>query len=156
MLGARYFGRRYFGRRYFGTRPGVSLALRAVVVTGFTMTPAPICLTRPTVVDVSGLDDLQFSATLTEPDDTPIDTATVRVLLCAADTATLLAVGATVELTHDGAGAWSGTLDNADAATAITTLAMGQRFDILLEVEDCYMRRHYRARRVAVVDAAPE
>lgn len=105
----------------------------------------------PTYTDVSGLDDLAWSITLTDGSGTPITTGTVKVKLCAFDTASELDAAGVATLTHTTGGVWTGGLDAASVAQALAGLANGELFDVVVQVVGDLERRRARCRKVAVV-----
>lgn len=104
--------------------------------------------------EVSGLDDVFYDYTLEdESTGAPFTTGTVEVHLCVVGTVTLLhPTAAKQALTHQSAGRWTAVHDDAQIATAIASLAIGQQFDRVLVVPGIAARRRRRCVRVRVVD----
>jgi hypothetical protein len=111
-------------------------------------------MTDSSYTDVSGLDDIFYDVTLTDPSGTAITTGTVTMRLCTAGTTTALGglVAASQALTHQGAGRWTGTHDDTNVAAAIASLSVGQRFDRVLLVTGMAARKVATCRKVVVVD----
>lgn len=85
---------------------------------------------------ISGLDDLFYDVTITDVrTNTAVTTGTVTMRLCTANTTTALAGGtASVTLTHDTGGRWTGTHESSDVATALSGVSIGGAFCRVLEV----------------------
>lgn len=108
-------------------------------------------MTLPTE-EVSGLDDLFYDVTLTDASTgAPLTSGTVTMKLCTVGTTTALAAQASVSLTHQGAGRWTGTHQSGDVATSLTGLAFGQSFDRVLLVVNVGERLLARATKVAIL-----
>jgi hypothetical protein len=111
-----------------------------------------------TYEDISGLDDLFYDVTLTDASTgaalTAAQAPTVTMMLCRLGTTTPLAPTASQTLTFQSAGRWTGLHDDADVLAAIGTVAIGQRFDRVLQVGTLATRRMATCRRVAILDAA--
>jgi len=110
-----------------------------------------------TFEDVSGLDDLFYDVTLTDASTgaalTPAQAPTVTMMLCRLGTTTPLAPTASQTLTYQSAGRWTGLHDDADVLAALTAVAVGQRFDRVLQVGTLAVRRMATCRRVSILDA---
>jgi hypothetical protein len=71
--------------------------------------------------EISGLDDLAYTVTLTDRTGAPITTGTVTMSLCAFGTVTPLGglAASSQALAHTGAGVWAATHDLVNVAAAI-------------------------------------
>lgn len=111
-----------------------------------------------TLEEISGLDDLFYDVTLTDASTgtalTPALAPTVTMMLCRLGTTTPLSPTASQVLTFQSAGRWTGIHDDANVLAALSTIAVGHRFDRVLQVGTLAVRRMATCRRVAILDAA--
>lgn len=105
------------------------------------------------IESISGRDDLEYDVMVRDAAGAPVTTGSVLMVLCAYGTITPLIEGAnaSVPLTHQGAGRWTGTHDDAAVLQAISAVTVGSLFDRVVIVEGRGARRLARCRRVAVV-----
>jgi hypothetical protein len=107
---------------------------------------------------VSGYDDLFYDVSLTDESTgqalAPAAAGTVSVILCRINTTTPLGATATQNLTSQGSGRWTGLHDDTDVLAALTAgnVAIGQRFDVILQVGSLALRRLGSCQRVAIVN----
>lgn len=99
---------------------------------------------------ISGLDDLLYDVTLTDPvTGDPITEGIVQVKLCTVGTLTPLGVNSTVSLTHQGAGRWTGQHEAFYYSQDLP--AIGSLFDKVLVVAASADRLLARCRRVSIL-----
>lgn len=103
--------------------------------------------------EISGLDDLAYTVTLTDRTGAPITTGTVTMSLCAFGTVTPLGglAASSQVLAHTGAGVWAATHDLANVAAAIASVPVGALFVRCLTVAGQATRQLATCRRVRVV-----
>jgi hypothetical protein len=100
---------------------------------------------------VSGLDDLIYDVTLSDPVlGTLVTSGNVSVSLCQVGTTTPLGPESTVVLTHRGAGRWTGTHIAIQFSQDLP--AVGELFDKVLFVDDSAERLLSRCRRVSILN----
>jgi len=103
--------------------------------------------------EISGLDDLTYTVTLTDRTGAPITTGSVTMSLCAFGTVTPLGglAASTQALAHAGSGVWTGTHDLTNVAAAIASIPVGALFVRCLTVTGVATRQLATCRRVRVV-----
>jgi hypothetical protein len=100
---------------------------------------------------ISGLDDLLYDVTITDPvTGAPITQGIVQVKLCTVGTTTALGPNSTVTLTHQGAGRWTGQHEAFYFSQDLP--AIGGLFDKVLIVAASADRLLARCRRVSILD----
>jgi len=103
--------------------------------------------------EISGLDDLTYTVTLTDRTGAPITTGSVTMSLCAFGTVTPLGglAAASQVLAHAGNGVWTGTHDLTNVAAAIASIPVGALFVRCLTITGVATRQLATCRRVRVV-----
>lgn len=103
---------------------------------------------------ISGLDDLLYDVTLTDPlTGLPVTSGVVEMVLCQLGTTTRLGPNSGVFLTHQGNGRWTGVADAAVFAPDLPSV--GSLFDRVIFVDDSTTGRLLaRCRRVSMVEDA--
>lgn len=111
------------------------------------------------ISSISGYDDLIYDITLVDESTgeylTPAAAGSVSIILCELNTTNALGATATQALTSQGDGRWTGLHNDSDILAAFIAgdVAVGEKFDILLQVGGLSLRRLGTCQRVAILNA---